>query len=89
MLSCRKATQLLSKQMDDPLSPWEKIQLNFHLIACWCCRRFQKQLLVLREAVREMAHESMAFEHYKRIRLPDLSPQSKERILTVLRNNSK
>lgn len=87
MVSCRKATELLSKQMDDPLSPWENIQLHTHLLVCWCCRRFQTQILILREAIREMAHESIAFEHYQEIGLPDLSLESKERILRVLRNN--
>lgn len=87
MVSCRKATQLLSKQMDDPLSSLEKVLLYTHLLVCWCCQRFQAQILILREAVREMAHESIAFERYEEIGLLGLSPESKERILTVLRNN--
>lgn len=87
MVSCRKATQLLSKQIDDSLTPWENIQLQVHLLVCWCCRRFQTQILILREAVRDMAHESIAFERFEEIGLPGLSPESKEGILTILRNN--
>jgi hypothetical protein len=85
MVSCWKATQLLSKQMDDPLSIWEKFQLNTHLLMCWVCRRFQKHIILLRSALRELGHESMAFEHYAEIGLPDLSPEAKERILTAIR----
>jgi predicted anti-sigma-YlaC factor YlaD len=89
MVSCRKATQLLSQQMDDPLSAWEKIQLYSHLLVCWCCRRFQRHMLILREAIRELAHETIAFERYEELELPGLSPESRKRILTLLRNKSK
>ena len=88
MVSCRKATKLLSKQMDDSLSILEKIQLYTHLLVCWCCRRFQTHILILRSAIRELAHETIAFEHYDEVGLPELSFESKERILNVLRNNS-
>jgi hypothetical protein len=88
MVSCRKATQLLSKQMDDTLSFLEKIQLYTHLLVCWCCLRFQSQILILREAIRELAHESIAFEHYEEVALPALSIESKERILNVLLKNT-
>jgi Putative zinc-finger len=87
MVSCRKATELLSKQIDDPLSPWEKILLSTHLLVCWCCRRFQTQILILREAVRDMAHESIAFERYQEIGLPGLSPESRERIRAAILKN--
>lgn len=87
MVSCRKATTLLSKQMDEPLSLWEKFLLSTHLLVCWCCRRFQTHILILREAIRELAHENIAFERYEEMGLPALSIESKERILTVLRNN--
>jgi hypothetical protein len=71
--------------MDDPLSIWERFQLNTHLLVCWVCRRFQKNIILLRGALRELAQESMAFEHYTEIGLPDLSPEARERILTAIR----
>lgn len=86
MISCEKATQLISKQMDEPISVWEKVQLHTHTFVCWCCTRFKSQILRIRGALRELAHETMAFERFEEIGLPSLSPQSKQRIINTIRN---
>jgi len=88
MVSCQKATQLLSKQMDESLSKWEKFQLNLHLLVCWACRRFQKHLILLRKIYRDFARESIAFEQYAEAGLPDLRPEAKARILSAIRDKS-
>lgn len=87
MISCKIATQLISKQMDEPLSIWEKIQLSTHTFFCWCCTRFKNQILRIREALREMAHEVMAFERFAEIGMPGLSPQARQRVIQTIRND--
>lgn len=86
MISCRKATQLLSKEMDEPLSRWEKLSLKVHLLVCWCCNRFKQQIQIISKQLQEMARESLAFEHFAEIDLPGLSAEAKERIMKVLKN---
>jgi hypothetical protein len=86
MISCKKASLLISKRMDEPLSFLEKILLISHLTICWCCQRFDNQILDLRKAFRNLAQESIAFERYVEFELPDLSPGAKDRILKSIRN---
>ncbi|MBA2331009.1 MAG: hypothetical protein H0V91_15485 [Flavisolibacter sp.] len=43
MLHCRKATYLIEKSNDAPLSILEKAQLNMHLTMCSGCRNYLKQ----------------------------------------------
>ena len=86
MISCNKATELISKQMDEPLSIWENVQLYTHTFFCWCCTRFRSQLLIFREALREIAHELMAFERFEEIGLPSLNFQAKQRIINAIRD---
>ena len=87
MIPCEKATRLISKQLDEPLSIMEKIQLYSHTIMCWCCQRFQKQVIEIKKALREIAHEVMAFERFKEIGMPDLSPQAKQRVMRAIQKN--
>ena len=87
MIPCEKATQLISKKMDEGLSFWENILLISHTAMCWCCRRFEWQTKKIREAIREIAHEIMAFERYQEIGMPDLSPQAKQRLIAAIRHH--
>ena len=72
--------------MDEPLSVWEKFQLFTHTFFCWCCRRFENQLHKISEALRDLAHELMAFERYQEIGMSDLSPEAKQKIMNAIRN---
>lgn len=48
MLSCHKATRLMSEGQDRPLSKFERISLAMHTVMCNGCRQFERQLPVLR-----------------------------------------
>jgi hypothetical protein len=85
MISCKKASLLISKRMDEPLSFLEKILLISHLTICWCCQRFDNQILALRKAFRNMAQESIAFERYAELGLPGLSSETKDKIIKSIR----
>lgn len=43
-MNCKKATQLLSEQLDQSLSRKEKIALQFHLGICSGCRNFSRHM---------------------------------------------
>ncbi|CAG9000096.1 MAG: hypothetical protein CENE_02085 [Candidatus Celerinatantimonas neptuna] len=43
-MNCKKATQLLSEQLDRPLTQKEKIALKFHLGMCFGCRNFSRHM---------------------------------------------
>ncbi|WP_022949589.1 anti-sigma factor family protein [Methylohalobius crimeensis] len=48
MLSCKQAVELSSKAQDKPLSWRERMALWFHLRLCQICRRYTRQLRLLR-----------------------------------------
>lgn len=52
MISCKRATELASKSMDQRLTLVERLSLTFHNIICYLCRDFLRQLKCLRGAVR-------------------------------------
>ncbi len=46
-MACKKATELMSKKIDRPLSLSERLSLRTHLTMCRYCRRCEKQLQML------------------------------------------
>ena len=68
MLSCRQASQLLSQSLDRRLSWQERTGLRLHLMICDVCRRFGRQLLIMRKAVRFLVSDA---EQDQQVRLPD------------------
>ncbi len=51
-LRCRTASELLSKELDEPLDGMEWLGLRGHLISCRSCRRFRRQIRWIRMAIR-------------------------------------
>ncbi len=43
MLSCERATFLITKEMHGTITFNEKVQMRFHLMACKYCTLFKKQ----------------------------------------------
>ncbi|MFN7086194.1 MAG: zf-HC2 domain-containing protein [Burkholderiales bacterium] len=54
MYSCRQASELSSKAMDQPLGPMERLLLRLHLMMCKGCSNFSRQLWFLRRASRKL-----------------------------------
>jgi len=50
MLTCKEATRLISKSRDQRLIWRERFAVRVHLITCKYCKRFLKQLTVIRDA---------------------------------------
>jgi hypothetical protein len=72
--NCREATRLQSEALDRRLGPGRRIGLSIHLVLCKWCRRYGKQIGVLRSA----AHRHEKPEQF----LPSqsLPPEARERI---------
>jgi len=51
-LSCEESTRLVSTSCDRGLDPAESWALRLHVLVCRSCRRFRRQILFLRKAVR-------------------------------------
>ena len=58
MLSCREASHLMSDRQERILRPWERLGLRLHLAMCRGCRRTEKQLRFIREAMSRLAGRS-------------------------------
>lgn len=54
VISCEHAWELLSRQLDESLSPQEERELEEHLAACPSCRKEQEELAQMKEALRDL-----------------------------------
>lgn len=59
MMSCTKATQLISEGQDRTLTRAERVRLSVHTMMCRSCNRFGKQMILLRNIARKFAHTGM------------------------------
>lgn len=48
-MACQDHTALLTRQLDEPLSPGETVGLAIHIRICAGCRRFRRQMRALRD----------------------------------------
>lgn len=75
MLNCRDASRLISQRQDRPLGFRARLALRLHLWMCVSCRRFARQIDLIRLALRGLG---------RRIESdgpgPDLSPEARARI---------
>lgn len=52
MITCKKATELISKELEESLSTKEQLLLKMHLFLCETCDLFRKQAALMRKALR-------------------------------------
>lgn len=79
MLTCKQTSQLLSEHQERPLTWRERWALKLHLFICISCRRFNRQLSLLRRALHQLAQSDQTEQHG-----PALSPQARQRIRQAL-----
>lgn len=79
MLTCKDASHLISESQERPLGFMERWGLRFHLWMCISCRRFERQMALMRQALREMGRRIEADAQDI-----DLSPAARERIRKAL-----
>ena len=72
--SCKEATRLQSAALDRKLTLSQRFGLRIHLVLCKWCRRYGKQITLLRSTTQRYAHN----EQNSPPQL--LSPEARERI---------
>jgi len=81
MISCQEASQLVSHQVDRPLSLKDRLRLRFHLLLCKACPTLHRKFETLHRAGQQyILHDEACGNE-----CPDLSPEAKERIAKSLR----
>ena len=55
MLSCRQVTSLASDYLDGALPRRTRIGIRLHLLMCWMCRRYLRQLELTSKVLRRLA----------------------------------
>lgn len=60
MISCRRASRLMSDELDRPLSRRERLALVLHLAMCRACSHCRRQMGFLRRAARRLSGDDSA-----------------------------
>jgi hypothetical protein len=84
MLTCKEASRLVSHRQDRPLSFRERWKLRIHLWMCGNCRRFERQIGLMRRLLRQVSRRA-------EIEVADqvLSAEARERISGTLAEHQK
>lgn len=85
MISCERAWELLSQQLDEPLSPQEKQELEEHLAACPSCRKDKEELEQLDQALRNMGEIQAPADFTQRVMAQVQQTQSKPKVIPLWR----
>jgi len=75
VLTCKEASKIVSESMERPLSLHERWSLRLHLWMCGNCRRFSRQMHLLRKTMRSWVHRQDEANQKS-----NLSPDARERI---------
>jgi predicted anti-sigma-YlaC factor YlaD len=70
-LPCREMTRLASESLDRDLGRLERVVLKSHLLYCISCRRYLRQVLFLRRALRQVAKDLETGRSLPGLSLPD------------------
>lgn len=81
MLSCKDASHLVSESQERPLGFRERWGLRMHLLICFSCRRFERQITLLRLALKMLGKRA---ETESADDSADFPPEAKERIRKAL-----
>lgn len=85
MISCERAWELLSQQLDEPLSPQEKQELEEHLAACPSCRKDKEELEQLDQALRNLGEIQAPADFTQRVMAQVQQTQSKPKVIPLWR----
>lgn len=47
MITCRRAAELISRELDTDLPLHQRVALRVHLFVCGACNRFRRQIAVI------------------------------------------
>lgn len=84
MLTCKDASHLVSHRQDRALSFRERLRLRFHLWMCGNCRRFERQIALMRRLLRQSDQRAEAEAAEQA-----LSAEARERISRALADHQR
>jgi hypothetical protein len=84
-LRCEEAADLLSAAQDGSLSLAERWALRMHLLVCRPCRRFRRQLALLRDVLRQVCDQ---VEQDPGAAAGELSPAARGRLQRLVEESS-
>ena len=79
MLTCKDASHLISENQERPLGFRDRWALRMHLWMCVNCRRFERQMTLLRQAMRMLARRAEVVDDSV-----EFPPEVRERIRKAL-----
>ncbi len=79
MLTCKDASHLISENQERPLGFRERWGLKMHLWMCVSCRRFERQMILLRQALRMLGKRAEVVDDST-----EFPPEARERIRKAL-----
>lgn len=83
MPSCKDISALISQGMDEKLPLMKRLSIRLHVSMCSLCRRYEKQLRMLRAGTAHYANpDENEIEQ-------SLSPEAKEKLEKALENSGK
>ncbi len=78
MITCRRATEWTSQEVDEPLAAGRRFALGFHRFLCPKCRRFATQLAEMDRAVGDTIRSA-------ELESAPLSDRARERMQSAIR----
>jgi predicted anti-sigma-YlaC factor YlaD len=82
-MPCREAAQLVSESLDRKLTRAERLAVRLHLLYCVACRRYRRQVFLLKSALRRPADDGS--QPREPLAIAELDPEVRERIKRRLR----
>jgi hypothetical protein len=58
-LRCDQASRLISHSQETPLNRAEQLALTFHLLICRICRKYKRQLQLMRDVLARLAEPGL------------------------------
>ena len=79
---CDEIARLASAGMDGKLPRHERVAVNIHMAYCKACRRYRRQVLLLRTAMTRFVND---VKNDNATTIPALSPEARDRLKNTLR----
>jgi hypothetical protein len=83
MFNCKEVSRRVSESMDHNLPLYQRMPIWMHLLMCKYCKRFRRQIVMLRELCRSHRLD----ENFLDLAV-NLSPDARERIRQALKSSS-
>lgn len=80
MMNCREISRLVSEREDHELPFWQRMRVAVHLAMCFLCRRFAKQMKLIRTVSRAAGQTSTLVADAGLMQQTSLPPEAKQRI---------